>query len=94
MSTDEAFNRGGALRLQNEFDRLFMFACTHFPQSAMFATRDDLEGQYRVYFSPDCSGFAGDLIRKWCGIPCDRPDRQGLCLLVGDANGVDRLFAE
>ena len=35
MSTDEAFNRGGALRLQNEFDRLFMFACTHFPQSAM-----------------------------------------------------------
>ena len=57
--------------------------------AAMFAVRDHRARTNDFYFSPGAARVAGDLIVRYAGVECPRPEIAGLALVVGDQGAVD-----
>lgn len=58
---------------------------------AMFSVMNSQDATVTLYFSPAVSGFARALEDAK---PCNRPSREGLCLLAGDQRCWETLFPE
>lgn len=84
-SEPDAAIRG--VRLQNDYSRIFVKR--RGPKDALLlanAARDD------YYFSPGAVLIAESLVLDSGGVPCPRPERGQVSLLVGSIHSVDRVL--
>jgi hypothetical protein len=78
------------MELQKAFERLFL--AHQWPsQAAMFASVDTLA--HHFYFSPGAVGIARDLIARYAGTECVRPEASDLVLLVGNPGWKEAIFS-
>jgi len=77
--------------LELKFDALFMAAgCP--PDMALFASRSR-DGGLDLYFSPEASIMAGELVRAYGGQDCEPPRADQVELVEGFRNAQRRLCA-
>lgn len=83
----EAFNPSA--RIQEIF--LNFFGAANLPKDmAVFSRYDPEENMVTVYLSPACESVAMAIEAQ----PCERPDSEGLSLLVGDQRAWEILFPD
>jgi len=77
------------MELQTAFETLFL--ANQWPkQAAMFANVDSLA--HHFYFSPGAVEIASDLIARYSGTECAKPEVSDLVLLVGNPGWRDAIF--
>ena len=81
---------GKHMKLQNDFAQLFMLSRGP-SDAAMFTDMMNLGETDNFYFSPGAVRIAGNLIASYAGVKCDRPNRSGTALLVGNADAFSLL---
>ncbi len=87
----EAGVRAKAIRLQNDYSRIFVK--NRGPNDALvFTDREHNREHYDYYFSPGAMRIAGPLVLASGGVPCERPDRSQVTLAVGKIHAVERVL--
>jgi hypothetical protein len=77
------------MELQKGFETLFL--ANRWPtQAAMFANVDSLA--HHFYFSPGAVEIASDLIARYSGAECAKPEVSDLVLLVGNPGWREAIF--
>jgi hypothetical protein len=83
--------RGRAIKLQNDYSRIFVK--NRGPADALvFTDREHNQQHYDYYFSPGAVRIAEALVLASGGVPCPRPDRKQVRLVVGKIHAVDRVL--
>jgi len=78
------------MELQKAFEKLFL--ANQWPkQAAMFANVDSLA--HHFYFSPGAVEIASDLISRYSGTECAKPEVTDLVLLVGNPGWKEAIFS-
>jgi hypothetical protein len=77
------------MELQKAFETLFL--ANQWPrQAAMFANVDTLA--HHFYFSPGAVEIARELIARYAGTECAKPEVSDLVLLVGNPGWKEAIF--
>jgi len=77
------------MELQKSFETLFL--ANQWPkQAAMLANVDSLA--HHFYFSPGAVEIASELIARYAGTECAKPEVSDLVLLVGNPGWRDAIF--
>jgi hypothetical protein len=91
VMTESETATGKHTHLQEKFNSLYVTAIG--PKGAVMVAKDDINtGDWVVFFSPKAVDIAKPLIDEYLAEPCDRPERKGLALLVGQQSTMDELF--
>jgi hypothetical protein len=81
---------GDQVKIQNAFEQLFLKSMA--PEGmALFGGGFDENRTMSLYFSPASLDLASPLILIYHGVPCEKPNREGLSLLVGHAGAFSLL---
>ena len=82
---------GEAAKMQTEYTQIFVLSGS--PKDALvLADLEPHDNYHHYYFSPGAMRIARQLILDHGGVPCSRPERKTIKLVVGDANSLDRLL--
>jgi len=90
--SNEDLAAGKHMKLQDEFEAIFvsLFASSEPPSSdfAMFGNRKFSRNNHNFFFSEKAmsSPLLQLLMRAYSGVPCERPMKDDVSLLVGHAN--------
>jgi hypothetical protein len=83
--------RRRAVKLQSDYSRIFVK--NRGPNDALvFTDREHSEQHYDYYFSPAAMQIAEALVLASGGVPCPRPDRKQVRLVVGKIQAVERVL--
>ena len=90
--TNEQIVRGEGFKIQAMFEKLFKAANAP-KEAAMFGSKDG-HSKIQFYFSPSCSTIAKPLLRAYSAIPCQKPNKDQIVLLVGHANSWSNFWPD
>ena len=91
MPLAESVVDGKGWKLQSAFETIFL-ANGGPPDAAMFTNDVDVDSVI-YYFSPGALRIAGNLLTSYGAVPCSRPVRDSVALLVGEQSALDALPA-
>ena len=63
-------------------------AAAGLPTDMALFSKHDMRGNVSLYFSPGASDFA----KTWGAQPCEKPEKEGLSLLVGHAFALEHFY--
>jgi hypothetical protein len=89
--TAEQIANGDEMRIQDQFDALFLAAGGP-KDAALFSSKLDRSDIAHLFFSPGSVKFAEPLIRLCRGEICEKPDRSAVALLVGHQSALEELL--
>jgi hypothetical protein len=90
LSADQIANNLES-QIQDDFQKLFFAA--HGPKDmALFASQLSIR-EPALYVSPGSLPIAEGLVRKHGGVPCEKPEKNDVALLVGNQSDIDRILA-
>jgi hypothetical protein len=79
--TDAQVAAGKVRQYQEDFE--VAFAAARGPRTMALFQSECEQGGADLFFTPECSNHAAELLSEWGCTPCERPSLIGLNLLVG-----------
>ena len=87
--SDKDIAEGKISKIQTQFDDSFKRAGRSKSMALFIEKESPLK---KLYFSPIAALCAGKLIKEYNGLPCEKPDKNSLTLLVGSTEAWNILF--